>query len=88
MLNPKVGLFFIAFLPQFIDPSRGPAGLQILALGLLFDAGGTLVNLVVAWLAGTGRALLQSRSGRAWFQRVSGTVLIGLGLRLAFARSK
>jgi threonine/homoserine/homoserine lactone efflux protein len=86
VLNPKVGLFFIAFLPQFVDPSRGPAGLQALALGVLFDASGTIVNLSVAWLAGAARALLESRSGRVWFQRVSGAVLVGLGVRLALSR--
>src|SRR5207245_639877 len=84
VLNPKVGLFFIAFLPQFVDPARGPAGLQALMLGVLFDTSGTLVNLCVAWIAGA-RAVLESRSGRAWFQRVSGAVLVGLGVRLALA---
>jgi threonine/homoserine/homoserine lactone efflux protein len=86
MLNPKVAMFFLAFLPQFVDPSRGPAGLQTLALGLLFNVSGTLVNAAVAWLAGSARRLLDSRGGRAWFQRASGAVLTALGLRLALAR--
>ena len=86
VLNPKVGMFFLAFLPQFIDPARGPAGLQTLALGLLFNVSGTLVNVAVAWLAGSARTLLESRGGRAWFQRVSGAILTALGLRLALAR--
>jgi threonine/homoserine/homoserine lactone efflux protein len=86
MLNPKVAMFFLAFLPQFVDPARGPAGLQTLALGLLFNVSGTLVNAAVAWLAGSARRLLDSRGGRAWFQRVSGAVLSALGLRLALAR--
>jgi threonine/homoserine/homoserine lactone efflux protein len=86
MLNPKVEMFFLAFLPQFVDPARGPAGLQTLALGLLFNLSGTLVNAAVAWLAGSARRLLDSRGGRAWFQRASGAVLTALGLRLALAR--
>ena len=86
ILNPKVAMFFLAFLPQFVDPLRGPAGLQTLALGLLFNVSGTLVNAAVAWLAGSARRLLDSRGGRAWFQRASGAVLTALGLRLALAR--
>jgi threonine/homoserine/homoserine lactone efflux protein len=88
VLNPKVGLFFIAFLPQFVDPARGAAGLQILALGLLFNVSGTLVNLGVAWLSGSVRSLLDSRPRRAWFQRISGAILLGLGVRLALVRSR
>jgi threonine/homoserine/homoserine lactone efflux protein len=87
VLNPKVGFFFLAFLPQFVDPTRGSAALQILGLGAWFIFSGTLVNVVVAWLAGSVRAVLQSGSGRAWFQRVSGLVLVALGVRLALARS-
>jgi threonine/homoserine/homoserine lactone efflux protein len=86
MLNPKVAMFFLAFLPQFVDPARGNAGLQTLALGLLFNVSGTLVNAAVAWLAGSARRLLDSRRGRAWFQRASAAVLTALGLRLALAR--
>jgi threonine/homoserine/homoserine lactone efflux protein len=86
VLNPKVAMFFLAFLPQFIDPGRGPAGLQTLALGLAFDVSGTLVNAAVAWAAGAVRTLLESRDGRTWFQRVSGAILTALGLRLALAR--
>jgi threonine/homoserine/homoserine lactone efflux protein len=86
VLNPKVAMFFLAFLPQFVDPSRGPAGLQTLALGLAFNVSGTLVNAAVAWLAGSARTLLESRAGRAWFRRASGAVLTALGLRLALSR--
>jgi threonine/homoserine/homoserine lactone efflux protein len=86
VLNPKVAMFFLAFLPQFVNPARGPVALQTLALGLLFNISGTLVNAAVAWLAASARRLLESRRGRAWFQRVSGAILTALGLRLALAR--
>ena len=86
VLNPKVALFFLAFLPQFVDPSRGNPALQVVALGLLFDITGTLVNLAVA--LGSSRAAATLRgSGRAVavLHKVTGLLFIGLGLRLAFA---
>lgn len=87
VLNPKVAFFFVAFLPQFIDPLRQSATLQTLALGAWFITSGTLVNVAVACLAGSARTLLQSRSGQGWFQRLSGGILIALGVRLALVRS-
>ena len=86
VLNPKVALFFLAFLPQFVDPARGSAALQVLALGLLFDTTGTLVNLGVA-LGASGAAARLRQSGRAArvLERVTGVLFIGLGVRLAVA---
>src|SRR5262249_44533864 len=86
VLNPKVGLFFLAFLPQFVDPARGPAGLQALGLGMLFITSGTIVNVAVAWIASALRMFFESPGGRTWFQRASGAVLVGLGVRLAVAK--
>ena len=86
VLNPKMATFFLAFLPQFVDPGRGPAWLQTLALGPAFNASGTAVNAAVAWAAGAARMLFESRGGRAWFQRASGAILTALGPRLALAR--
>jgi threonine/homoserine/homoserine lactone efflux protein len=86
VLNPKVALFFLAFLPQFIDPSRGNPAFQIMVLGLLFNTSGTLVNLGVAALSSgaTGWLRRRERSARA-LQRVTGTIFIALGVRLAVA---
>lgn len=87
VLNPKVALFFLAFLPQFVDPARGNAARQVVVLGLLFDVQGTLVNLLVA--IGASRAaerLRAARRARTWLSRVTGTLFIGIGARLAFAK--
>jgi threonine/homoserine/homoserine lactone efflux protein len=86
VLNPKVALFFLAFLPQFVDPSRGNPVIQIVALGLVFDLTGTLVNLGVA--VGASRAasrLREASRARNVLQKITGVLFIGLGLRLAFA---
>ena len=84
VLNPKVALFFLAFLPQFVDPARGNAALQVVVLGLLFDVSGTLVNLAVA--VGSSRVAARLRSGRTarLVQRVTGVLFIALGARLAW----
>lgn len=85
VLNPKVALFFLAFLPQFVDARRGSVALQILLLGLIFNAGGTLVNLAVAHAGGTIGELLRRSRRFARIQRwLTGLVFIGLGARLAW----
>ena len=89
VLNPKVALFFLALLPQFVDPERGSAALQVIVLGLLFNISGTTVNVLVALAASraAGRLRREERAGRL-IQRVTGSLLIGLGLHLALARQK
>ncbi|MET0334688.1 MAG: LysE family translocator [Rhizobacter sp.] len=85
-LNPKVALFFLAFLPQFIAPQASRQWLAFALLGLLFTISGTLVSLAVAWLAGSARErYLKGGAGRLgpWLQRAAGVVFIGLGLKLA-----
>lgn len=86
VLNPKVALFFLAFLPQFVDRDRGPIGPQLCLLGLLFDTTGTMVNIGVAVAAGHAAVALRRSDGPArWLRRTTGAVFLGLGLRLAFA---
>jgi len=89
VLNPKIALFFLAFLPQFVDPERGNAALQVVVLGLLFNTSGTLVNITVALLVSRAavRIAQDERIGRI-VQRVTGSLLVGLGLHLALARQR
>jgi len=87
MLNPKVAIFFLAFLPQFVDARRGNVVLQILLLGLIFNVGGTLVNLAVAYAGGTlGKLLRRNQSIARLQRRFTGLIFVGLGLRLAWQR--
>lgn len=86
VLNPKTALFFLAFLPQFVDPRHGSAGLQILLLGLVFMVLGLVTDSL--WALGAGAAGESLRRARAWprAQRyVSGTVFIGLGALAAIS---
>jgi threonine/homoserine/homoserine lactone efflux protein len=84
VLNPKVALFFLAFLPQFVDPDRGLVALQIASLGLLFNLSGTLVNIAVAVLASGAGDWSRRRFGEsALLRRMTGVLFIGLGVRLA-----
>jgi len=85
VLNPKTALFFLAFLPQFVDPAR-PVVPQVLFLGLLFVSLGFTTDVSFALLAGTAGRALRARPGYLRSQRwVSGGVYIGLGLATAFA---
>lgn len=85
LLNPKVALFFLAFLPQFVDRASGHVSLELAALGTLFNISGTIVNLLVA-LAASGAARWTLRPVPEWVTRGSGLVFVGLGLRLAWKR--
>jgi threonine/homoserine/homoserine lactone efflux protein len=86
VLNPKTALFFLAFLPQFVDSTRGAAWAQILMLGLLFAALGFLSDGVWAVVAGTlGERLRRSRRFPQVQRYVSGSVFVGLGAAAAFS---
>lgn len=86
VLNPKTALFFLAFLPQFVDPDRGAAGLQALALGLLFVLIALASDSIYALLAGTAGAWLRDRGRFLRIHRyVSGGVFVGLGATAALS---
>ncbi len=83
VLNPKVALFFLAFLPQFVHPERGLAWLQFLILGALLSVVGFANDCLLSVASGRiGRAARGPRAAR-WRQRAVGTLFVGLGLRLA-----
>ncbi|HEY7732631.1 MAG TPA: LysE family translocator [Gaiellaceae bacterium] len=80
VLNPKTALFFLAFLPQFVDPDAGRPALQILVLGLTFMGLGLVTDSLWALAAGTAGGWLRGHRGFVRAQRyVAGTVYIGLG---------
>jgi threonine/homoserine/homoserine lactone efflux protein len=82
--NPKVSIFFLAFLPQFADPARGSLTLQLLLLGGVFILATILVFGGIALLAGTlGEWLNRSEKSQRILNRLAGTVFIGLALKLA-----
>ncbi len=85
--NPKVSIFFLAFLPQFADPSRGPIWMQMLLLGGLFIVSTFLVFGGVALLAGSlGQLFNQSKGVQSALHKIAGTVFLGLALTLATAK--
>jgi threonine/homoserine/homoserine lactone efflux protein len=87
-LNPKVALFFLAFLPQFVDPSAPNKPLAFLALGLLFDVNGTIWNLAVAAVAARLGRRLRLSAPSIWINRALGGLFVFLGLRLALLESR
>lgn len=82
LFNPKISVFFMAFLPAFI-PAHAAATQFSLALGLWFIAETGLWLAVVAWLADRGARWLRRTAVQRWLERVTGIVLIGFGIRLA-----
>jgi threonine/homoserine/homoserine lactone efflux protein len=86
LLNPKIAIFFLAFLPQFVDASGGPVALQIFVLGTLFTLLAVVTDGSYALLAGTaGRWLRGSRKAGNRIAKVSGGVYIGLGVSAALS---
>lgn len=89
VFNPKVAVFFLAFLPQFVDPGAGPVAQQVLILGLLYVALAFMTDGTYALLAGSARHWLSGRVMRGAMPRyVSGGLFIGLGVYTALADRK
>lgn len=88
LLNPKVALFFLAFLPQFIRPSAGSVLLQALILGAILGVLDLIYAAFLIWIAVRATAWLASPRTAVWRSRFTGTVLIALGARLAFAEQR
>src|SRR6202022_5656 len=87
VLNPKVALFFLAFLPQFIDPASNVKGLAFLILGVAFVTTGTIWCLLLAWFASAfSERLRTNETIPQWLNRTAGALFIFLGLRLATAK--
>lgn len=88
-LNPKVALFFLSFLPQFIQVGSSLYRMQLLFLGLWFAVQGTSVLIIVALLLGKTKDFLKNNE-RFWKmqERITGIVLIGLGIKVAFSSRK
>jgi len=87
VLNPKVALFFLAFLPQFIDPASNMKIAAFITLGLTFVTTGTIWCLILAWFASAfGERLRANETITQWLNRTTGALFIFLGLRLATAK--
>jgi threonine/homoserine/homoserine lactone efflux protein len=89
ILNPKTALFFLSFIPQFVDRAHGHVFLQFVALGTLSVAMNTTADLTVIALAGPlGQRIRSSASFRRRQRTVTGAIMIGLGTYLAMSESK
>jgi len=85
--NPKVAIFFLAFLPQFVDPSHGNVPLQIMALGAVFMLAAFLTFGSIAWFAaGFGARLRDSAKAQRVLNRTAALIFTGLALKLALAQ--
>ena len=86
-INPKVVLFFLSFLPQFVVPANGNVPLQLAVLGVVFTVQAAVLFGALGWFAGgIGQWLQRRPRAGLWLDRVSGVVFVGLGLRMALAR--
>ena len=87
ILNPKVAIFFLSFLPQFINPQSIYLKEQIAFLGIWFDVQGTATLIVVACTIGAFKNILQKNTAIwNWQQKITGLILFGLGLKMFFSK--
>lgn len=83
-INPKVVLFFLSFLPQFVVADQGHVGMQLGALGLIFTVQAAVIFATLGFFAGTiGRWMVRTPSAGIWLDRIAGTIFVGLGVRMA-----
>ena len=88
VLNPKVALFFLAFVPQFIAPGTEDKVTAFLLLGLLFNLNSLPINFGYAWLAGwASRRVGAVQRAMHWMDRAAGVMFVGFGLRLAMSEN-
>ena len=86
-INPKVVLFFLSFLPQFVVASRGDANWQIAWLGITFTVQAAVLFGMLGYFSGSiGQWLNRTPRAGMWLDRIAGAVFVGLGLRLIVAR--
>ena len=86
-INPKVVMFFLAFLPQFVSSQRGDAPWQLAQLGAVFTLQAAMLFGALGYFAGqVGRWLNRNESAGLWLDRVAGTVFVALGLKLVISR--
>jgi threonine/homoserine/homoserine lactone efflux protein len=86
-INPKVVLFFLSFLPQFVVAARGDANWQIAWLGLIFTVQAALLFGLLGYFSGAiGQWLNKTPRAGMWLDRIAGAIFVGLGLRLIVAR--
>ena len=86
LLNPKTALFFLAFLPQFVEPERGAVPAQLILLGLIFTGLAAMSDGMFALLAGTAGGWLRRSRGFLQAERyVTGSIFIGLGITAALS---
>lgn len=87
LFNPKVAIFVLAFIPQFVDPARGSIVLQFLIFGVVLTIGGTIINALVGVFSGQiGKALASNLKMARAYQFFTGTIFLGLAAKLAFDR--
>ncbi len=89
VLNPKVAIFFMAFLPQFLRPQYGNEGLQLAGLGFLIVVVGVVTDTCFVLAAAKATAFFRQRPrASVWLDRTLGTMLVALGLRLALSEQR